>query len=490
MTGTTMVKMNSAILGSPKGVSAGKKESSQLDFESFINQIASSGQVEAQTQTDFVEDSQSNLKVGSVKKESYSSIQDKLPQKESVQEDAKEFSETSGMLKEKLEDFEKKMKESILESLNVSESELEAAMQALGFQFSDFMQPENLTTLVTQLAGNTEPVTLLMNEEFQQLFQTVEELTVSLLKDLGMNRNEVQQLLENMQLDTSVQMNPDDELIGQEVVIQSEIQKQEEADLVLQQSQETQAADGNSVEKALENLPKEIVNVEEQEIDEETNAKILADESMNLETEEIETDFSDDNTDSQNKENHLFSNAQNGNPVLDARTNTVGAVPQTAENFQTRVNVENIMRQITESVRVSMSREATSMELQLNPENLGKIHLMVTTKNGIVTAHMAAENEAVKNALENQIVQLRDNLNNQGLKVEAIEVTIASHEFERNLEENQQNNQKESERQNSGNRRRNLNVSDLEAIQGIMSEDENLAVKMMLQNGNSVDYSA
>lgn len=490
MTSTSPVKVNSSMLSSSKGVSKGKKESSQLNFEAFINQIVSNSQAELQTQANLADVDRNNLKIGSVNKESYSSSQDKLLQNVSVQKNSKDLSETTGMLKEKLEDFEEKMKKAMLESLNVSETELEATMQALGFQFIDLMQPEKLTTLVGQLAGNTEPITLLMNEEFQQLFQTVEELTVSLLKDLGMSMNEVQQLLENTKLETSAPMNPDQEMIGQEVVIQSEIKNQGEANEVLQQTQQNQPTDKHSVEKALENITKEIASADKQEIDLETTSKALTDESISLEEMEIETNLSDDISDSKNKEEHLFSHTQNSNPVLDARTNTVSMVPQSAENFQTHVDVESIMRQITDAARVNMTRDASSMELQLNPENLGKIHLMVTTKNGIVTAHMLAENEAVKNALENQIVQLRENLNNQGLKVEAIEVTIASHEFERNLEENHQNDPRESESQNSGNRRRNLNVSDLEAIQGIMSEDENLMVKMMLQNGNSVDYSA
>ena len=44
------------------------------------------------------------------------------------------------------------------------------------------------------------------------------------------------------------------------------------------------------------------------------------------------------------------------------------------------------------------------MEIQLNPENLGKINLTVVAKDGMITAQLTAQNEAVKNAIENQIV--------------------------------------------------------------------------------------
>ena len=39
------------------------------------------------------------------------------------------------------------------------------------------------------------------------------------------------------------------------------------------------------------------------------------------------------------------------------------------------------------------------MEMQLNPENLGKIYVQVTAKEGVVTAHLAVQNEIVKRSL-------------------------------------------------------------------------------------------
>ena len=60
----------------------------------------------------------------------------------------------------------------------------------------------------------------------------------------------------------------------------------------------------------------------------------------------------------------------------------------------------------------------------LNPENLGKVHVAVTAKQGIVTAQLTAQNEQVKAALENQMTALKEQFNNQGVKVEAVEITV------------------------------------------------------------------
>lgn len=44
----------------------------------------------------------------------------------------------------------------------------------------------------------------------------------------------------------------------------------------------------------------------------------------------------------------------------------------------------------------------------LNPERLGSVHVTVSAKNGILTAQIAAQNEQVKTALENQMTTLRE----------------------------------------------------------------------------------
>ena len=69
-------------------------------------------------------------------------------------------------------------------------------------------------------------------------------------------------------------------------------------------------------------------------------------------------------------------------------------------------------------------------------------------------------------------------------------MTIASHEFERNLEQNQQNpsgQQEEEARQAS---RRNINLNSLDELEGALSEEENLVAKIMSEQGNSVNLTA
>jgi len=168
----------------------------------------------------------------------------------------------------------------------------------------------------------------------------------------------------------------------------------------------------------------------------------------------------------------------------------VAELPE-ADTSYLSIDTMDLIEQIAENVRVSISEGTSSMEMLLNPENLGKVYLQVSSKEGVINAHIAASNEAVKAALEAQVAELRQTLNQSGVKVDAIEVTVASHEFEKNLEQNQNQEQKQGERQQEQlSHRRNLNLSSLDELSGVMTEEEALVAQIMRDNGNSVDLTA
>jgi flagellar hook-length control protein FliK len=155
------------------------------------------------------------------------------------------------------------------------------------------------------------------------------------------------------------------------------------------------------------------------------------------------------------------------------------------------IDTMDLIEQIAENVRVSVSEGTSSMEMQLNPENLGKVYLQITAKEGVVNATIAASNEAVRAALEAQLADLRQNLNQAGVKVDAIEVTVASHEFEQNLEQNAGGERQQGERaEQQASQRRNLTLSSMDELSGVMTEEEALVAQIMRDNGNSVDLTA
>ena len=155
----------------------------------------------------------------------------------------------------------------------------------------------------------------------------------------------------------------------------------------------------------------------------------------------------------------------------------------------TSVNTTDIIRQIVDQISIAKTTGESVIEMQLNPENLGKLYINVTERNSEITARIAVANETVKNALESQMAALRENLQDANIRVNDVEITIATHEFERNLEQNAGNENGRQDGQqfthqsssNGGNRTGHNETA---------SDEAGLAAQIMRDNGNSVDFMA
>ena len=82
-----------------------------------------------------------------------------------------------------------------------------------------------------------------------------------------------------------------------------------------------------------------------------------------------------------------------------------------------------IPRQIVEQARLLRTLTDTQMVIRLRPEHLGDLTLRVSVgSNGAVQASFHSDNAHVRNVIENSLVQLRQELNNQGIKVDRVGV--------------------------------------------------------------------
>ena len=157
-----------------------------------------------------------------------------------------------------------------------------------------------------------------------------------------------------------------------------------------------------------------------------------------------------------------------------------------ATPFDTSVTQTDIVRQVVDEIRVNLSKDVTSMTLQLNPEQLGKVQIHVSTKNGVMQAQIIAETEAAKAAVESGLAVLKEAFENQDLKVDAIEVMVGTPDYF--MEESGAEAQMEQKEQKSGNSTGPVNFtgnSDDDII-----EDVSLETEMMKAQGNQVNYMA
>ena len=375
-------------------------------------------------------------------------------------------------------DMKDELISTVAEDLNVSEDDLITAMENLGMVWTDLLNQQNLADVAIELNVSVDSTELLLNSDFQNALMDVNQILTDAAVKLGMDVNEFTDIVAQMTLvepDEAAALN---ELAGE--ALNSTVQTTEEAETAdngtVKADVVTKADAGQTKDNAY------VVN---------ENAVKSVDDDMDAAG--SSQDFTG-NSDSDGKQ----ADAEGNNGILFAQ--------DTAANVMAELNADDVnadyrpymstdttelINQIVDNIRLNVSQDTTSIEMQLNPENLGRVYVHLSAKEGTVNAQFTATNEVVKEALEAQIVTLKENLNQAGVKVDAVEITVSSHEFERNLEQDQSREEQEGEYQEAAakQRRRNINMSSMDELAGVMTEEESLVAQMMRDNGNSVDMT-
>lgn len=337
------------------------------------------------------------------------------------------------------------IKDAIKEEFNVSDEDIKVAMELLGLTALDLLSTAKVAELIEQLTG-TDALTLITNEDMMQSFNNiinvVDEANADIAGMLGVKTEEVGIVLG--QNDIAPVVNSED-TAKQDNVKESDAKN----------------ADDN-INQTIDN--------------QESLSEVLA--------KKITTE-----SDGKAKNNMSESNeANNKVTYADVADNMISNITDTFADIITEdistVKEADIVNQVIDSVKLMASRELTSMEVMLNPEHLGSVHITVTARNGIVSAQIAAQNEQVKTALENQMVTLREQFESQGLKVDAVEITVMAHSFEAG----QNFGQSESERKQGESKvHRKL---DLSSFDDELEEDLESTTPAPKAEGSSVEYLA
>ena len=169
---------------------------------------------------------------------------------------------------------------------------------------------------------------------------------------------------------------------------------------------------------------------------------------------------------------------------------TEARVNENTSDFGRTISAQDIYEQVMSNLKLTMKADMTQMEMELHPASLGNVRVQVAAKDGVITASFTTENESVKAALETQVLTLKNQLEEQGIKVEAVEVTVGSHAFERNLSENGEGSGN-PEGENNKSKPRSIDLSRLseDDIESLGDEDRVMA-DMMAREGNTVNYLA
>ena len=414
-------------------------------------------------------------------------------QKNKIPEQSTKDWTAGSQVSEKLESFEESVRDVIKDELQVTDEQITEAMETLGLTVADLMNPQQLAALAAELTGTEDMSALLCNEAFMNVMQSVGTLTEDLLQELGVTAEELTQLLEDagqadmnadlMQTVQTADAGETDVKDAQKVYADTADGIRDTAE---QPQMAAQAAETETRTEEAKDITPEETDAQAKTANAGAEEETAADAAAGSDKEQAQTG-SNSNSGQQNfaSQAHAGVDVHTG-PTLTETVAMQGA--NSAGEYAAQVDIADIVTY----TRVNYTaNQETTMEMQLNPEHLGKIYLEITSKDGTVSAHLTAQNEVVKEALESRIADLKQNMNQAGVKVDAVEVTVGGHEFEKNLEQNaKQEEQQAEEREKAANATRHINLNELDGLSGLMTEEETLVAKMMAEQGNSVDFTA
>ena len=375
-------------------------------------------------------------------------------------------------------DMKDELISTVAEDLNVSEDDLITVMENRGMVWTDLLNQQNLAEVAIELNVSADSTELLLNSDFQNALMDVNQILTDAAVKLGMDVNEFTDIVAQMTL-----VEPDEAAALNEVAgeaLNSTVQTTEEAETAdngtVKADVVTKADAGQTKDNAF------VVN---------ENAVKSVDDDMDAAGSSQDftgnSDSDGKQADTEGNNGILFAQDTDANVMAELNADDVNADYRPYMSTDT----SELIDQIVDNIRLNVSQDTTSIEMQLNPENLGRVYVHLSAKEGTVNAQLTATNEVVKEALEAQIVTLKENLNQAGVKVDAVEITVSSHGFERNLEQDQSREEQEGEYQEAAakQRRRNINMSSMDELAGVMTEEETLVAQMMRDNGNSVDMT-
>lgn len=398
------------------------------------------------------------------------------------QKDNDKIAEASGTDKqtdqaaEEIEETAKELVQEIAKEMDVTPEEVEEAMAVLGLTAVQLFDTDNLKQLLLQITGSTDELSLVTDEtlygNLQNLLGAVEESLGSLAKELGMTEDEVNMLMEQMIADAG-------ESDVLEAVDASEAEDVPEVNLEgMKDYTVSVQKDGKTVQVKVT-------------VDDASGSKSVQEEVTDTPKTEVQAGHRTRERNA-SADSDKGDGSQTGNAFLQTldKAMETGETPEPVNVEYRSVQTEDIMNQIMDYMKINLKAESQEMELQLHPASLGTVGVQIAAKDGVITAHFTTQNETVRAVIETQLIQLKNQFEEQGIKVDAVEVTVANHAYGQQFSQEHENADGKQGKATKSTRRINLDELGEEAELDEMEDSERIAVEMMQASGSTVDYTA
>jgi flagellar hook-length control protein FliK len=453
--------------------SSNKADDSGSDSKNVRDDDKTAGNDDTKTET-------GSTKTGSKDTKTAAKTDTKTDTKTEAKTAASDVSAEDDTVSEKVSEKLQELIQMIADQMGLTKEQVTDAMEKMGMTAVQLLMPENMAKLTVSLSGNEDNMSALLTDEklytnLNTLQKNAEETLKSISGDLGVSEDQLKQM------------------IADAASAQKETVQTATSGTALKAG--TDAA-GSQTAEALTGM-QDYVSRTSVSGGKQLEIKVTVDDRSGQKTfdatEQIvnavkkgETS-SNDMTGSQEgfAQNSAQSFAENLNSLI-TETANAAAQTETAKAVQT----QNIYDQIADYMKIQLKPETTSLEIQLHPANLGTVNVHLTEKQGMLTAEFTTQNEAVKAAVESQIVQLKNQFEEQGIKVEAVEVSVAEQKYSQNGRENSDKSEQTDQGGKVRSRRINLNDSG-ESEEGTELDDsDTIVADMMARNGNKIDYTA
>lgn len=358
------------------------------------------------------------------------------------------------------------LQQQIMDTLHISEEEFAGMLDDLSMEAVELLQSGKLSEFVLNAIGAEDSLALLTNENLLQDYRLV-------MKELG-------QLLEQGSQELKVSVEELNRLIDAQLARMSE----------------------EMPEELLEEMPVAELQQSVAETEEVPVQKTVSQDAVGVTAET--TEAAGMTTQSPATGEHVHSDAkgeQNHQPssqegpvftfqnTLQSNANQMvnQVIQETVTNWAP--DTQDIMNQIMDYMKILVKPDMSSLEMQLHPASLGTVQVQLEANGDAITARFIAQNDAVRATLESQMMELKQQFQEQGVKVETIEVSVQTQTFGQSFEQGRQAEQAQEENKP---RIRRINLNDLEAMDSaqVVEDADRIAVEMMNINGNTVDYMA
>lgn len=354
----------------------------------------------------------------------------------------------------------------VMQQLNLTTEDFNQLLLDQGMGLSDLLQPENLQQLILASNGQADISAVLTDENLaaamKDLMSTMDGIKAD--ANLGLSEEQLQQLIKQAQA-------KDDS--GSLLTLEG----QEQLPGAISLKEQASAAEGEGTNADNKEAAQKVtINSESGQADPSVNTVAEAKEG-----------FQENQEDASRNEQRDLKAADQFQAFIDNMVKTTQELRTDFDGSLTQVTeLRDIADQILNRIKLSVSPNQSSMELQLNPEHLGKVNLTVHAKDGVMTAQFMVQNELSKEAIESQLHVLRESLNSQGVKVEAIEVTVTDYAFEQNSEQDA-GNQQQAKESNTGKK---LSLEDALSMSETLEESSMISPEAIGLSGSQINYTA